>query len=106
MATLLLWVLVVVFTAAFAAQVATRVRLIAAAPNTFSFDHFGFRISRFLVDVVGQRQTIVDVTHSPWFAVYREVLTPFAFAVLGGIAYLISRRAIVRPVGLGDHVSI
>ena len=60
MATLLLWLLVVVFVGAFAAQVATRVRLIAAAPNTFSLDHLGFRISRFVVDVVGQRQTIVE----------------------------------------------
>jgi Fe-S oxidoreductase len=139
MATLLLWVLVVVFMGAFAAQVATRVRLIAAAPNTFSLDHLGLRITRFLVDVVGQRRTIVerpvagmahasvfwgfiafggyttaeflsglgivDVTHSPWFTVYRTVLTPFAVAVLGGIVYLIIRRAFVRPVGLGEHVS-
>src|SRR5215212_3468502 len=60
MATLLLWVLVVGFTAAFAAQVATRVRLIAAAPYTFSFDHLGFRITRFLADVIGQRRTIVE----------------------------------------------
>jgi Fe-S oxidoreductase len=43
---------------AFAAQVATRVRLIAGAANTFSVDQLGFRVRRFLVDVVGQRQTI------------------------------------------------
>ena len=60
MQTLLLWALVVVFTGAFAAQVATRLRLIVAAPNTFSLDHLGFRIARFLVDVVGQRRTIVE----------------------------------------------
>jgi Fe-S oxidoreductase len=58
MDTLALWLFVVVFGAAFAAQVATRVRLIAAAPNTFSIDQTGFRLGRFLVDVVGQRQTI------------------------------------------------
>ena len=46
------------FVGAFAAQVAPRVRLIAAAPNTFSLDHLGFRISRFLVDVLLQRRTI------------------------------------------------
>ncbi|HEX7796899.1 MAG TPA: (Fe-S)-binding protein, partial [Vicinamibacterales bacterium] len=60
MATLLLWLLVLVFVGAFAAQVATRVRLIAAAPNTFSLDHLGVRVQRFLVDVIGQRRTIVE----------------------------------------------
>src|SRR5262249_31989269 len=60
MSTLLLWLLVVIFVGAFASQVATRVRLIAAAPNTFSLDHLGFRIRRFIVDVIGQRRTIVE----------------------------------------------
>jgi hypothetical protein len=60
METLLLWLLVVVCVGAFAAQVATRVRLIAAAPNTFSVDNTPFRITRFLTDVVGQRKTIVE----------------------------------------------
>ena len=58
MATLILWLLVVAFVGAFAVQVATRVRLIAAAPNTFSLDAPAFRIRRFLIDVVLQRQTI------------------------------------------------
>jgi Fe-S oxidoreductase len=60
MSTVLLWLLVVVFVGAFAMQVRTRVRLIAAAPNTFSLDHLGFRITRFVVDVIGQRQTIIE----------------------------------------------
>jgi Fe-S oxidoreductase len=60
MSTLLLWLLVGVFVGAFALQVRTRVRLIAAAPNTFSLDHLAFRITRFVVDVIGQRQTIVE----------------------------------------------
>jgi len=60
MSTLALWVLVVVFVGLFAAQVATRVRLIAGAPNTFSTDNTALRITRFLTDVVGQRQTIVE----------------------------------------------
>src|SRR6476661_3278712 len=60
MSTLALWVLVVVFVGLFAAQVATRVRLIAGAPNTFSTDNTALRIARFLTDVVGQRQTIVE----------------------------------------------
>jgi Fe-S oxidoreductase len=139
METLLLWLLVVVCVGAFAAQVATRVRLIAAAPNTFSVDNTPFRITRFLTDVVGQRKTIVerpaagiahafvfwgfvafggytiteflaglgivDLTRSGWFHAYRLALTPFAVAVLGGIVYLLIRRAFVRPVGLGTKVS-
>lgn len=139
METLILWVLVLVFVSAFAVQVATRVRLIAAAPNTFSFDHLGFRVRRLIVDVVLQRQTIrerpgaglahafvfwgfiafggftaaeflhglgiLDVTDTRWFHAYRVALTPFAGAVLAGIVYLLIRRAFVRPVGLGDHVS-
>jgi Fe-S oxidoreductase len=60
MQTLALWLLVIVFAGVFAAQVSTRVRLIAAAPNTFSVDRFGFRLRRFLVDVLLQRQTIAE----------------------------------------------
>src|SRR5262245_26503673 len=140
MSTLLLWLLVLIFVGAFASQVATRVRLIAAAPNTFALDHLGFRVRRFLVDVIAQRRTIVerpaaglahafvfwgfvafggyttveflsglgiiDLTHSAWFETYRAVLTPFAVAVLGGIVFLMIRRAFVRPVGLGTKVSV
>ena len=60
MGTFVLWILVLVFTGLFAAQVATRVRLIAAAPNTFSTDHLGPRVRRFFVDVICQRQVIVE----------------------------------------------
>ncbi|HWF85011.1 MAG TPA: heterodisulfide reductase-related iron-sulfur binding cluster [Vicinamibacterales bacterium] len=60
MATAIFWILFLAFTGAFAAQVATRVRLIAAAPNNFSVDRLGFRVKRFLVDVLGQRKTIVE----------------------------------------------
>jgi Fe-S oxidoreductase len=58
--TLALWILVLVFAGLFAAQVASRVRLIAAAPNTFSIDDLGLRARRFFVDVVCQRQTVVE----------------------------------------------
>jgi Fe-S oxidoreductase len=139
METLVLWVLLLTSVGAFAAQVATRVRLIAAAPNTFSLDHLAFRIRRFLVDVVCQRQTIaerrvtgiahalvfwgfvafagytateflyglgiVDLRHSNWFEAYRVVLTGFAIAVLAGILYLLARRVLARPTGLGSSVS-
>jgi Fe-S oxidoreductase len=60
METLALWILVLAFGGVFAAQVATRVRLIAAAPNNFSVDQLGFRVRRFLVEVVGQRRTILE----------------------------------------------
>jgi Fe-S oxidoreductase len=140
METLILWALVLVFTGAFVAQVSTRVRLMATAPNTFSIDRLGFRVGRFLVDVVLQRKTIaerplagvahalvfwgfvafggytvaeflrglgiVDLTDTRWFQAYRRVLTPFAVAVLAGITYLLIRRAVIRPPGLGDKVSI
>ena len=140
METLILWALVLVFTGAFVAQVSTRVRLMATAPNTFSIDRLGFRVGRFLVDVVLQRKTIaerpvagvahalvfwgfvafggytvaeflrglgiVDLTDTRWFQAYRRVLTPFAVAVLAGITYLLVRRAVVRPPGLGDKVSM
>jgi Fe-S oxidoreductase len=49
---------------------------------------------------------IVDVTETAWFHGYRLALVPFASAVLLGILYLLIRRAFVRPVGLGDHVSM
>ena len=140
MSTLILWLLVLGFVGAFAAQVATRVRLITAAPNTFSIDDSAFRVRRFLVDVVLQRQTIkerplpglahafvfwgfvafggyttteflhglgiVDLTDTRWFYAYRVALTPFAVAVLAGILFLLVRRAIVRPVALGQKLSI
>jgi Fe-S oxidoreductase len=138
-ATLILWLLVLTFAGAFAAQVATRVRLIAAAPNNFSFDNLPFRIKRFVADVLLQRQTIkerpvagvahafvfwgfaafalyttveflsglgiVDLTDTGWFHAYRLALTPFATAVLVGILYLLVRRVLVRPIGLGTHIS-
>jgi Fe-S oxidoreductase len=58
MHTLAFWLLFLSFVGAFVAQVARRVQLIAAAPNTFSLDHLGFRTRRFVVDVLLQRKTI------------------------------------------------
>ncbi len=54
------WLLFLGFVGAFVAQVATRVRLIAAAPNTFDVEDVGFRVGRWLVDVLFQRRTIVE----------------------------------------------
>src|SRR4051812_40143432 len=59
MTTLAFWFVFLAGVAAFSAQVARRVQIIVAAPvNTFSFDHLGFRVSRFLVDVLLQIRTI------------------------------------------------
>jgi Fe-S oxidoreductase len=58
MSTLILWLLVWIFVGAFVNQVSQRVRLIAAAPNTFEVNDIGARVGRFLVEVVGQRRTI------------------------------------------------
>src|SRR6058998_2720140 len=58
MATAVFWLLFVGFVGAFVAQVARRARIIAAAPNNFSLEHPGFRVKRFLLDVVLQRRTI------------------------------------------------
>ena len=49
---------------------------------------------------------IVDLTGTAWFQAYRVALTPFAVAVLAGIAYLAIRRGVFRPPGLGTHVSL
>lgn len=49
---------------------------------------------------------LIDLTAAAWFRSYRVVLTPFAIAVLLGIAFLIVRRALVRPAALGTTVSI
>jgi Fe-S oxidoreductase len=136
---LALWVLVVIFLGVFVAQVATRVRLIAAGTGSFAFDHPALRIRTFIVDVVLQRRTIrerpaagvahafvfwgfvafagytlveffyglgiVNLTGAAAFQLYRVALVPFAVAVLIGILFLLVRRAIVRPVGLGAKLS-
>jgi Fe-S oxidoreductase/acyl dehydratase len=137
--TLAFWILFLAFVGAFVAQVATRVRIIAAGANNFSVSDLPFRVNRFVVDVLLQRRTIrerpaagvmhalvfwgfvafggftlteflhglgiVDLTATNWFQAYKALLVPFASAVLVGIVYLLVRRAFVRPVALGDHVS-
>lgn len=84
METLLLWLLVLGFVGAFAAQVATRVRLIASAPNTFSTADTPFRIVRFLTDVVAQRRTIVE---RPWAGVAHAFVF-WGFIAFGGYTAL------------------
>ncbi len=139
MSIVVFWILFLAFVGAFAVQVAIRVRIIAAAPNTFAFDHLGFRAVRWLSDVLCQRRTIrerpaagvahalvfwgfiafalytvteflyglglVNLTDTRWFHAYRAAIAPFAASVLAGIVYLLIRRAVVRPIALGPHVS-
>ena len=136
----MLWLLLAAGVGAFTAQMARRVRLIRAAPNTFAWDDPGARIRRVLVDVLGQRRTIaerpwaglahacvfwgfllfagytlveflfglglVDLTHTRAFHAYQIALTPFAALALTGILFLLVRRAVVRPAGLGARVSV
>ena len=139
MQTLVFWVLFLAFVSAFAVQVATRVRLIAAAPGHFAMDDVPAQLRRFVVDVLFQARTIrerpivgfahafvfwgfvafagytsveflrglgiVDLTDTRWFFAYRIILVPFATGVLGGILFLLVRRAVFRPSALGATVS-
>ena len=58
MQTLVLWLLVVAGLGAFAAQVATRLRLVAAGTGSLSITPLSPRLWRVLLDVVLQRKTI------------------------------------------------
>src|SRR5262245_13488456 len=58
MSTVAFWLLFLAFVGSFAAQVARRVQLIAAAPNSFSVDNLPFRVTRFVRDVLLQVRTI------------------------------------------------
>ena len=49
---------------------------------------------------------IVDLTRSAAFQMYRVALVPFAAAVLVGILFLLIRRVVARPAGLGATVSM
>jgi Fe-S oxidoreductase len=47
-----------------------------------------------------------DVTATTGFYLYKVALVPFTIAVIVGMAYLMVRRAFVRPPGLGKTVSM
>lgn len=130
---------VLAFVGWFAAQMATRARLLAAAPGRFAFDHPGERLDRFFLEVLFQTRVIaerpvagvahlfvfwgfvafggytaveslkglglVDLTGTLAFRIYRYLLVPFALAVAIGMAFLLFRRAFLRPPGLGRTLS-
>ncbi len=58
MQTLVFWVLFLTFVSAFAVQIATRLRLIAAAPGQLGVEQVGGHVRRFVVDVLLQARTI------------------------------------------------
>src|SRR5262245_7585047 len=97
MDTLILWVLVLIFTGAFVAQVAPRVRLIAAAPNTFSLDQFAVRAGRFLTDVLIQRKTIAERP----LAGLAHALVFWGFAAFGGYTVI----EFLKGLGIADFTA-
>jgi hypothetical protein len=108
--TLVFRVFFLAFVGAFAAQVATRLRLIAAAPGRFGFDDPARRLWRFLADVVFQARTIrerpiVGVAHALvfWgfvaFGGYTavEFLRGLGIADLTGTRWFFAYRIILVP---------
>jgi Fe-S oxidoreductase len=117
--TLAFWLLFLAFVGAFAAQVARRIRIIAAAPAGFSFDNLPFRINRFLFDVVLQRRTIRErpaagLMHAFvfWgfvaFAGYTSVEFLYGLGVidLTGTSWFAAYRALLVPFAVGVLVGI
>ena len=118
-ATVAFWILFLSFVGAFAAQVATRVRLIAAAPNTFNVDDAGFRAGRWLADVLFQRKTIVErpvagVAHALvfWgflvFAGYTgiEFLYGLGIVDLTGTSWFYGYRLVIVPFATAVLIGI
>jgi Fe-S oxidoreductase len=108
--TLAFWLLFLALAGAFVAQVARRVQLIAAAPNTFAVDNVRFRLERFLLDVLFQFRTIRErpltgLMHALvfWgfvaFALYTSVefLRGLGIVDLTGTARFQVYRVILRP---------
>jgi Fe-S oxidoreductase len=60
----------------------------------------GFTGAQFLRGLGGP-----DVTGTRAFFIYSLAVVPFAVAVLAGMLYLLVRRVVFRPEGLGTHVS-
>jgi Fe-S oxidoreductase len=83
-------------------------RPVAGVAHAFVFWGFvmfgGFTTALFLRGLAGP-DSALDVTQEPWFRAYSLVVVPFAVAVLVGIVYLLVRRVVFRPEGLGTHVS-
>ena len=95
METLVLWLLVVAFVGAFAAQVAHTRPPDRRRPRTPSpLDDSGFRVTRFLIDVVCQRQTIRERP----VAGLAHALVFWGFVAFGGY----TRVEFLRGLGIVD----
>lgn len=114
MESLALWALVLIAAGVFAVQVSTRIRLIVAAPQTLVFDQLGTRARRWLVDVLGQRQTIRErpvagAAHAIvfWgflaFSLYTaaEFLRDLSIVDLTTTPWFHAYRILLTPVALG-----
>ena len=110
MQTLAFWLCFLAGTGAFAAQVATRIRLIAAAPGALALDGLGSRVQRVFLDVVLQWRTIrerplVGVAHALvfWgfvaFAGYTtvEFLRGLGLVDLTGTRWFFAYRIVLVP---------
>src|SRR5215831_2499812 len=108
--TLVFWVLFLTFVGAFAAQMATRVRLIAAAPGHFGIGDAWAHARRFVLDVLFQVRTIrerpiVGAAHALvfWgflaFAAYTSVefLRGLGIVDLTGTRWFFAYRVILVP---------
>jgi Fe-S oxidoreductase len=116
---LLFWVLFLLAAGAFVAQVATRVRLIAAAPNTIALHPVWPRARRFVLDVLLQRRTIRErplagLAHAFvfWgfiaFALYTsaEFLRAFGIADLTRSRYFLEYRLWLAGFALAVFIGI
>src|SRR5436190_3244862 len=74
----------------FAAQMATRFRLLQAAPGGFSLDHLGFRLDRFVSEVVFQTRTIRGRT----VAGIAHLLVFWGFCAFGGFTAMEALRGL------------
>lgn len=78
--TLAFWVVVLGSAGLFGAQMATRWRLMQAAPGAFSFDQLPLRVTRFIVEVVFQGKVIAA---KPWVGV-AHLFVFWGFVAFGG----------------------
>lgn len=77
---LLFWMLVLAGVGAFAAQMATRLRAMAAAPGRFRLDDLAARVDRFFIDVVFQARVI---RRKPWVGM-AHLFVFWGFVAFGG----------------------
>lgn len=94
----------------FASEVVFQSRVVGARPLAglaHLFVFWGFCVFAGFSAAEGLRGLgLWDVTGTTAFYVYKVALVPFTLAVIVGMAYLMIRRAFIRPPGLGKTVSM